>query len=336
MQTSIVFITLVSFCAAAGIYDCISYESKACEQLSVPPCNISSKTCYAHPNVCGSLRRYITSGYIGAGWTVVMSSYSFNCTQANIANCISESVITGTQPLAYSPKFCIPINMELYKNNIAFKTLGNHPATIFTPTPSPATTTCSILKFSGQNISLHSLIINGTNCNSIADVQTTGLMLGNSGAVIDSVEFIDTPVMISLFGSSCSNITIIDTDTASTGSLVDPVVYPIMIAATACDTAIPITYNSTSGNLYAAILTGPPTLVRSQHLVVFNFNTFQTNYVYQQPACIVSNTTTCPECTSDSNFIYIVIPVMIIVAILVIYGLSKALKKTRAKISHTQ
>lgn len=332
-QTVAILVSVFSL-SAAVFYDCASYESPACTQLAVPPCNTSSKTCYAHSNVCGSLRRYFTSGYIGTGWTVVLSSYSFACTPSNIQDCITESAITATTPMASSPAFCIPPNMALYKNNVTFRTLGSHPATIFTPTPSATIESCSVLKFLGQNIALSSININASNCNT-AGVPTVGVSLGDSGAVLKDLEFYGTQIMVAITGSACDNISLVNVD-AEQPVVTAPFDAQIILTATACDNTLPIKYTSASGNTYAAILTGPPTLIESSQLEVLQFNTFQTNYIYQPPQCPACNTTACPVCTSSTNYIYIIIPLMIVVAILVIYGLSRALKKTRAKLSHTQ
>jgi hypothetical protein len=237
--------------------------------------------------------------------------------------------------MANSPAFCIPPNMALYKNNITFRTLGTQPATIFTPTPSATIESCSVLKFAGQNITLSSIHINASNCNT-AGVPTVGVSLGDSGAVLKNLTFFGTQIMVAITGSACDDISLVDVDAESPVVITAPFNKQILLTTTACENTIPIKYTSVLNNTYAAVLTGPPTLIQSNQLSVLQFNTFQTNYIYQPPQCPARNTTACPACTSSTNYIYIIIPLMIVVAILVIFGLSRALKKTRAKLSHTQ
>lgn len=316
---ALLFLSLIHSVFSTEGYVCSAYDAAGCVNLTMPPCRADIKTCYVHPNVCGSLRRLLITGYIGSGWKIVISTYSFQCTSAVMADCVNATKIAQSTPLVSPLGFCIPINTHVYQPNVAISVLGTQSARIFTPLASPSVLSCTILAFTGPNVSLSNLIIDATNCNTGLPDSTIGVSISDSGLSLKNILFKATPVMVALNGSSCDNI-LFDTVTLSNPPTIFSFTLPIAIAAGVCTNTVPITATPSSLQ-FLAVISSSATLVDTTAFTVFDFGSFNQQYVYQPyPMNCSAYASVCPKTTA--NWIYIVIPLVLILALILIFSCS--------------
>lgn len=168
------------------------YESTNCNNVTVIPCNQTSMICYVHANVCNLIDRILKFATFDDNWQIVFSAYNFKCTDANILNCVTESVFTASPMLQASPEFCVTANRGINKNNILFRTLGTQPATLAIPAPSfPYSPPCSILTQFGSNISFDHIIFDGSGCSTRDVFPTTSVITYMPGVLMNRVTFVN-------------------------------------------------------------------------------------------------------------------------------------------------
>lgn len=302
---------------------CSMYEP-GCTEISVPTCNTATKTCYAHPNVCGSLRAYLLN--IPSGYTIVVSSYSFNCTTATLAQCSNETAITATTVLATSPRFCVPSGVPYWASGITIRTLGSFPAAIFTPAPAINQPSCSGITFLGSNIALQNIIIDMTFCTAVLNASTTGIVMSGTGLNLTNVYFNSTPIMVALSGPVCDNIVfnIVSALPVNAPALFSPFDLPIALVASVCSNTVPI--YSTTILPYFAITSSPITLVNSSSFIVVDFGTLLSETVFKpvSPPCTAVKPS-CPGVTPV--WVYVIVPVVFVVALIGMFWCSHAAKR---------
>jgi len=125
--------------------------------------------------------------YIADGYTLLLSTYSFNCTASNFASCKDINAIMSTPPLVTSPVFCVPAQQSCIYNNITLLGFGAVAPTITTPEPAAAAKECSVISFEGDNITVDYAIIDGAHCS--ATLNTSGVNMTGSSINLTNVVF---------------------------------------------------------------------------------------------------------------------------------------------------
>ena len=360
---------LLFWCGVCGLaagqppptaYDCATLDSITnCATIATPTCNQLTKTCFVHPNVCGGFRRFITAGYLGNGWTIVFSTTTFQCTSSNLAACVDYQTIASSPQLASTEtalvRSCIPPGLTVYLNNLNFVTTGDSTGptpSVYVSQPSPSVQSCSILRFTGANVSIAGINFDGTNCLSTG-IPTTGIIAANSRFSLVNSVITGVTVPVSYTGASCELNWLFDVTTGSAPNL--PFLSnPVLLVAAPCETK-----SANAWNVTLIGYSGPPPaytviLANSQitfleapsTFIVVDTNSLFNNFSYMPTYCApvtpppppstscISPITTVTVTEAPSNLmIYIIIPIALFVAFVAIYLCAHAAKRTKARMA---
>lgn len=281
--------------------ECWSYEQAGCVNLDGPACDVSTKTCYAHANVCGSVPQYLTSKYFADGWSLLISTYAFNCTRQNFINCTKPAVISLSPAYTQQPRFCIPIDTRVYANNIVLGTLGPLRPILYTPLPSPTDTYCTLLTFRGNNVTVSDVVLDTSNCvGQIPGNPITSVYVNGSGATFSDVSIVNSSVGISVVGDFYSNCgTVLFDNVQLVSSIPASILTNVLAAINDCSDGY---VSSTSAiQSYLVVMTGPNVQVDLTNINAFFFSRFFGDYMNKQPSLVCPSVVSCTSSSSSSS-----------------------------------
>jgi hypothetical protein len=289
--------------------NCAYFNQANCTRLNAPPCDSSTKTCYVHPNVCDALAEFTNAKQtIATGWRVVLSTYSFQCTRTNFANCANPAAISATPLLSSPPSFCTEIGTKMLWSDVSFSVLGSRtPVRIFVPDATPATAVCSAFEFLGSGISLSNIALDLSRCFASGggplydyEMPVTGLFVNDDGLTLNSVQFINTTVAVGGKGSSCDGVVFNGVSLVSPVTPAGTTSQPVLAAFDPCTGSV-TSVGSLTG--YTVVTTSGNTQVSASTLTEFPVATYVASQVLGNPPAASCVATPCPTCpVSDTGY----------------------------------
>ena len=186
---AVLAVVATCFGPARAQWTCASYNGPNCTQFRTPICKQSTLTCYVFPNMCSgvaSLDGLVNGALLGVGWTIVISTYDFQCTPDLVSTaCMDEATIASSGGVI-NPAMCVLPNSEITQDNITITVLGSGTPRIFTAMPTAQDLNCSVFVVNADGFSVSGVDLDVSQCSNVlptrvaamfvfgADLQLTG------------------------------------------------------------------------------------------------------------------------------------------------------------------